>query len=90
MNEDADVAILLAEHRLERCLGLADRVIALDRGRVVCDASPQEFLRVGDRQALRSSRRLGRDCSSGLGLRPAAGVKAARAALRERGLHRGL
>src|SRR5437588_12942443 len=28
LNEDADVAILLAEHRLERCLGLADRVVA--------------------------------------------------------------
>ena len=32
LNEDADVAILLAEHRLERCLPFADRVIALDHG----------------------------------------------------------
>ncbi len=85
LNEDADVAILLAEHRLERCLGLADRVIALDRGRVVCDATPSEFLEwavdAAPELATPGARLL-----SGLGLRPAAGVKAARAALREAGL----
>ena len=43
-NDDFDTAIVLAEHRLERCLGAADRVIALGAGRVVCDGSPQEFL----------------------------------------------
>ena len=32
INEDRDAAVLLAEHRLERCLGWADRVIALDGG----------------------------------------------------------
>ena len=32
-NDDADTTIVLAEHRLERCLHAADRVIALDRGR---------------------------------------------------------
>jgi len=85
MNEDADVAILLAEHRLERCLGFADRVIALDRGRVVCDASPGEFLE----WAIDSAPELatpGARLLSGLGLPPAPGVKAARSALREAGL----
>ena len=81
MNEDADVAILLAEHRLERCLGLADRVIALDHGRVVCDAAPREFLAwaLDDAPELATP---GARLLSGLGLQPAPGVKAARAALR--------
>src|SRR5205085_2664773 len=37
LNEDRDTAILLAEHRLERCLAAADRVVALDQGRLGCD-----------------------------------------------------
>src|SRR5205807_6503880 len=44
LNEDRDTAILLVEHRLERCLGLADRVVAVRQGRIVCDAGPGEFL----------------------------------------------
>ena len=32
LNEDGDLTILLSEHRLERCLAVADRVVALDRG----------------------------------------------------------
>jgi energy-coupling factor transport system ATP-binding protein len=84
-NEDFDVAVLLAEHRLERCLAFADRVVALDAGRIVCDAAPSEFLR----WALRAAPELttpGARLLLGLGLRPAPGVKAARAALREAGL----
>ena len=38
------VAVVLAEHRLERCLALADRVIAMIDGMVACDAPPAEFL----------------------------------------------
>ncbi len=84
LNEDGDVAIVLAEHRLERCLAFADRVIALDRGRIVCDATPAEFLR----WALPTAPSLatpGAHLLDGLGLAPAAGVKRARAALREAG-----
>ena len=44
LNEEWGTAILLAEHRLERCLGAADRVIALERGALVCDAAPGGFL----------------------------------------------
>ena len=44
LNEDFDAAIVIAEHRLERCLGFADRAIAMRGGRVVCDATPAEFL----------------------------------------------
>ena len=44
LNEDFDAAIVIAEHRLERCLGFADRAIAMRGGRVVCDAAPAAFL----------------------------------------------
>jgi len=85
LNEDRDAAIVLAEHRLERCLGFADRVIALRGGRIVCDAAPSAFLE----WALAEAPELatpGARLLAGVGLPPAAGVKAARAALRERGL----
>jgi energy-coupling factor transport system ATP-binding protein len=45
VNEEWGTAVVLAEHRLERCLAAADRVVAMDRGRVVCDADPRGFLR---------------------------------------------
>jgi energy-coupling factor transporter ATP-binding protein EcfA2 len=44
LNEDWGTAVVVAEHRLERCLPAADRVIAMAAGRVVCDAAPREFL----------------------------------------------
>jgi energy-coupling factor transport system ATP-binding protein len=44
LNEEWGTAVLLAEHRLERCLPVADRVIALEHGRVACDAPPAGFL----------------------------------------------
>ncbi len=44
LNEEWGTAVLLAEHRLERCLPVADRVVALEHGRVACDAPPAGFL----------------------------------------------
>jgi energy-coupling factor transporter ATP-binding protein EcfA2 len=44
LNEEWGVAVLLAEHRLERCLAAADRVIAMDSGRVSFDGPPTDFL----------------------------------------------
>jgi energy-coupling factor transport system ATP-binding protein len=44
LNEEWGVTILLAEHRLERCLAAADRVIAMDSGSVAFDGSPRDFL----------------------------------------------
>ena len=44
LNEDWGTAVVIAEHRLERCLPAADRVVAMVEGRVACDASPGEFL----------------------------------------------
>jgi energy-coupling factor transport system ATP-binding protein len=44
LNEEWGVAVVLAEHRLERCLAAADRVLAVESGRIGFDGSPREFL----------------------------------------------
>ena len=44
LNEEWGVAVLLAEHRLERCLAAADRVVAMEGGRIGFDGAPAEFL----------------------------------------------
>jgi energy-coupling factor transport system ATP-binding protein len=44
LNEEWGVAVLLGEHRLERCLAAADRVVALDTGSVAFDGAPRDFL----------------------------------------------
>jgi energy-coupling factor transporter ATP-binding protein EcfA2 len=44
LNEEWGTAVVVAEHRIDRCLPAADRVIALDAGAVACDAAPREFL----------------------------------------------
>ncbi len=84
-NEDADTTILLAEHRLERCLYAADRAIAIEHGRIVCDGTPAEFLAwaVSQAPALATP---GATLLTGVGCEPVAGVKRARSALRQRGL----
>ncbi len=45
LSEDTGATIVLAEHRVERCLHLATRVLYLEVGRVAVDAEPQEFAR---------------------------------------------
>jgi energy-coupling factor transport system ATP-binding protein len=44
LNEEWGTAVLLCEHRLERCLGAADRVVAMREGRVAFDGMPSDFL----------------------------------------------
>src|SRR4051812_460937 len=44
LNEEWGTAVVVAEHRLERCLPAADRMVALERGVVECNAPPREFL----------------------------------------------
>ena len=44
LNEEWGTAVLLAEHRVERCIAAADRVLAMEDGRVVSDAAPAAFL----------------------------------------------
>src|SRR5215204_5557330 len=44
LNEDWGTAVVVAEHRLERCLPAADRVVSLVEGRVACDAPALDHL----------------------------------------------
>ena len=43
LNEESGIAVVLGEHRLERCLAAADRIVALDAGRVLYDGPPDRF-----------------------------------------------
>jgi energy-coupling factor transport system ATP-binding protein len=86
LNEEWGTAVVLAEHRLERCLAHADRVVVLDDRAVACDAPPREFLAwAGERApALQTP---GARLFAWAVLRPLpAGVKEARATLRAHGL----
>jgi energy-coupling factor transport system ATP-binding protein len=86
LNEEWGTTILLAEHRLERCLPAADRVIALADGTVVCDASPPEFLAWAGGASPELQTPVARMFHAA-GIAPApTGVKQARAALRSRGI----
>jgi energy-coupling factor transport system ATP-binding protein len=86
LNQEWETTIVLAEHRLERCLSSVDRVIALEHGRVVCDSDPPAFLE----WAAEGSPALQTPAAKLFalaGLRPApAGVRRARATLRANGL----
>ena len=44
LNEEWGMTVVLAEHRLERCLPAADRVVALSEGGVAFDGLPEPFL----------------------------------------------
>jgi energy-coupling factor transporter ATP-binding protein EcfA2 len=44
LNEEWGTAVLMAEHKLERCLPAADRVVAVEAGRVAFNGNPGEFL----------------------------------------------
>ncbi len=45
LNEEWGLSVVCAEHRLERCLAAADRVLALVEGRIAFDGEPGDFLR---------------------------------------------
>src|SRR5215218_8194407 len=83
LNEDWGTAVVVAEHRMERCLPAADRVIAMVNGEVACDAAPRDFL---DWAAAQSPPALATPAArlfAVAGLRPLpASVKEAHAALR--------
>jgi energy-coupling factor transporter ATP-binding protein EcfA2 len=86
LNQESDTAVLLIEHRLERCLAAADRVIAMADGAVVCDRDPSGFLEwaaAAEPSLQTPAARLidAVDLSP-----PPAGVKQARATLRRNGL----
>ena len=86
LNQEWDTTILLSEHRLERCLSAADRVIALDGGAVVHDGSPSSFLRFAAEHEP-SLQTPGAKLFALAGISPPpVGVKQARASLRRDGL----
>ena len=51
VNEEWGTAVVVAEHRLERCLPAADRVIALAGGAVAFDGEPRGLRRLGAARA---------------------------------------
>jgi energy-coupling factor transport system ATP-binding protein len=86
LNEDWGTAVVVAEHRLERCLPAADRLVALVDGEIVCDAAPPEFLEWAAANAPALATPAARLFSLA-GLRPLpASVKDARGGLRSAGL----
>ncbi|MBK5110518.1 MAG: ATP-binding cassette domain-containing protein [Thermoleophilia bacterium] len=90
LNEEWGVAVVLAEHRIERCLAAADRVVVMDRGRVGFDGTPQDFLgySVNSQPAL-SSPAARMFSLAGIDPLPV-GVRDARAILRDRGIAPGV
>jgi len=86
LNEEWGTSIVLVEHRLERCLGAADRVLAFDAGALACDAPPRGFLEWAAERAPALATP-GARLFARAGLRPPpSGVKQARATLRAHGL----
>ena len=86
LNEEWETTIVLAEHRLERCLGASDRVISLEAGRVAHDGDPRSFLKWAA-QHEPDLQTPGAKLFALAGLAPApTGVKQARGTLRARGL----
>lgn len=86
LNEEWGVAVLLAEHRLERCLAAADRVVGMDSGAIAFNGAPAEFLawsQLADPALETPAARL----FSLAGIEPLpVGVRAARASLESREL----
>jgi energy-coupling factor transport system ATP-binding protein len=86
LNEEWGTAVVVAEHRLERCLPAADRVLAFEDGALACDAPPADFLAWADSNGGRLATPVARLFSLA-GLRPLpASVKEARGKLRGAGL----
>jgi energy-coupling factor transport system ATP-binding protein len=85
LNEEWGVAVLLGEHRLERCLAAADRVVALEHGAISFDGRPRDFLEwaLGADPALATP---GARLLAEAGLRAPASVRDARRALQAAGL----
>ena len=89
LNEDWGTAVVVAEHRLERCLPAADRVMALVEGRIACDAPPRDHLAwAADTMPVLATPAARLFSLAGLPERPAS-VKEARAGLRAGGVRLG-
>ena len=86
LNEEWGTAVVLAEHRLERCLPAADRVVAIEDAAVAFDGAPADFLTWSAAAAPVLATPVARLFSlTGIGPLPTS-VKAAREGLRAAGL----
>ena len=45
INDELGITVILIEHRLDRVMHLVDRVIVMDRGRIIADGEPREVMR---------------------------------------------
>jgi energy-coupling factor transport system ATP-binding protein len=86
LNQEWETTILLAEHRLERVLPSADRVIALHEGRVACDGDPRAFLAWAGAHAPALQTPAAKLLALAGLQPPPSGVRQARATLRDAGL----
>lgn len=86
LNQEWETTILLAEHRLERCLHIADRVIAMQNGRVAHDGEPASFLAWASANATRLQTPAARLLELAGIASPPNGVRQARASLRAQGM----
>ncbi|MEJ7876544.1 MAG: ATP-binding cassette domain-containing protein [Solirubrobacterales bacterium] len=81
LNEEWGTTVILAEHRLERCLAASDRVVAMAEGRVAFDGDPEAYLGWALEADVALATPLAR-LFDGAGMRPApVSVKDARARL---------
>ena len=85
LNEEFGLAVVLGEHRLERCLAAADRVVAMEGGRIGFDGPPGRFLDWATGEAPELATPAARMFAAA-GLPAPASVRQGRAALAERGL----
>ncbi len=86
LNQEWETTILLAEHRLERCLHIADRVIALHEGRIAHDGDPSSFLVWAGENAVQLQTPAARLLELAGVEPPPSSVRQARRSLREHGL----
>ena len=88
INEEWGTAVVLAEHRLERCLPAADRVLAIEGGAVARDDDPAGFLHWDLARGGDLSTPVARLFDQAGLTPPPTSVKQAREALRRTGLDR--
>lgn len=82
LNADRGTTVILAEHRFERVLEFADRVLAFDSGELAIDAPPSDFLEQAAAGGLRWLLPAAAELFDRAGLAPLpVGLKAARAGL---------
>src|SRR5204863_1883688 len=86
LNQEWEATILLADHRLQRCLSVADRVISLRAGRVAHDGPPRSFQQWASAAAPQLQTPGARLFALAELTPPPVGVREARFAFRARGL----